>query len=264
MINKILQFVMPDFIGIGAHKSGTSWLWQNIRTHPDVWTPKTKELHFFDRHFDDQRLPLLPQIVEAKIRYARFFLGGKVMGKTTGEFTPAYAILPKNKIKIIHSWIPQARILFVMRDPVLRAWSHAKKDFIRLSGKPLESASENDLIKFFKLPAVQNRSNYYFCLQNWTKFYTLNHFFICFTEDIGSKPISILRQVFEFLGLNPESDFNWNGVDKPVHVGPKIPMSEHVKNYLIDSLYKQNEQLESLLGRKVPWPQGVNDLTLLQ
>jgi len=38
-----------DFLGIGAQKAATSWLYQNLRHHPDIWLPPRKELHYFDR-----------------------------------------------------------------------------------------------------------------------------------------------------------------------------------------------------------------------
>lgn len=38
----------PDFLIIGAPKTGTTWLWRNLRAHPEVWTPPVKELHYFD------------------------------------------------------------------------------------------------------------------------------------------------------------------------------------------------------------------------
>lgn len=38
----------PDFIGIGMERAGTSWLFTQIASHPDIWVPPLKELHFFD------------------------------------------------------------------------------------------------------------------------------------------------------------------------------------------------------------------------
>jgi hypothetical protein len=38
-----------DFLGIGVQKSATSWLFDNLRDHPDIWMPPRKELHYFDR-----------------------------------------------------------------------------------------------------------------------------------------------------------------------------------------------------------------------
>ena len=38
-----------DFLGIGVQKSATSWLFKNLKNHPDIWMPPRKELHYFDR-----------------------------------------------------------------------------------------------------------------------------------------------------------------------------------------------------------------------
>ena len=43
---------LPDFLGIGAQKAGTTWLAANLRRHPDVFIPERKELHFFDNKWD--------------------------------------------------------------------------------------------------------------------------------------------------------------------------------------------------------------------
>lgn len=39
----------PTFLGIGAHKAGTSWLYKQLIGHPEVYMPPKKEIHFFDR-----------------------------------------------------------------------------------------------------------------------------------------------------------------------------------------------------------------------
>jgi hypothetical protein len=84
-----MQYGMPDLLGIGAQRSGTTWLWENIRRHPDVWFWRTKELHFFDRRLEKRYFPFLPVESEAAARYALFFLPGKLRGKVTGEITSA-------------------------------------------------------------------------------------------------------------------------------------------------------------------------------
>ena len=42
---------LPDFLGIGAQKAGTTWLHENLRCHPSLYLPDEKELHYFDWHF---------------------------------------------------------------------------------------------------------------------------------------------------------------------------------------------------------------------
>lgn len=39
----------PDFLGIGAPRAGTTWLWTVLRAHPQIWMPPRKEMHYFDR-----------------------------------------------------------------------------------------------------------------------------------------------------------------------------------------------------------------------
>ena len=47
------EFIMRkcevNFLGIGAQRAGTSWLWENLKQHPGIWMPPRKELHYFDR-----------------------------------------------------------------------------------------------------------------------------------------------------------------------------------------------------------------------
>src|SRR5690349_9661304 len=39
----------PDFLCVGVHKGGTTWLYQQLDSHPDFWMPPLKELHYFDQ-----------------------------------------------------------------------------------------------------------------------------------------------------------------------------------------------------------------------
>src|SRR5688572_21071755 len=46
------RLALPGFLGIGAQKSGTTWLHVNLACHPELYLPAQKEVHYFDRHFD--------------------------------------------------------------------------------------------------------------------------------------------------------------------------------------------------------------------
>jgi len=41
-----------DFLGIGAARAGSTWLWSILNQHPNIWMPPIKELHYFDRSLD--------------------------------------------------------------------------------------------------------------------------------------------------------------------------------------------------------------------
>ena len=96
-LSNLLSPKMPDFIGIGAMRSGTSWLRRNLNRHPDIWMAEPKELHFFDRHFEEKKRGWLPAEHEAKVRYGESFSPAPA-GKTVRAFPPAYAMMDNEMI----------------------------------------------------------------------------------------------------------------------------------------------------------------------
>lgn len=101
----------PDFIGLGAQRCGTTWLYSLIAAHPDVHAGGIKELHFFHRFWDRG-------FTDADAHtYARYF--PRPPGCIAGEWSPGY---------LSHFWVPplvrraapDARLLVSLRDPVER------------------------------------------------------------------------------------------------------------------------------------------------
>ena len=108
---------LPDFLGIGTQKGGTTSLHQWLNNHPGVFLPKCKEIHYFDLHHEK---PL--EWYKSKFKYAE-------LDQKCGEITPFYLYHPEapNRIKSI---IPNAKLIILLRDPVERTISqvyHAKK-----------------------------------------------------------------------------------------------------------------------------------------
>jgi hypothetical protein len=101
----------PDFIGLGAQRAGTTWLYSLIAAHPDVHGDAVKELHFFHRYWNR------PFGATDAITYARYF--PRPDGRLAGEWSPGY---------LSHFWIPPlldvaapaAKLLVSFRDPVER------------------------------------------------------------------------------------------------------------------------------------------------
>ena len=133
----------PDFLVIGAQRAGTTWLHRVLRQHPAL-LPPVKELHYFDR-LDIKRtilspkerrrvglkrlLSLDPWLIKYWFRhrddkwYASLFRGAQARGLIAGEITPAYATLNEKVLRRIQRMNEGIKLVFVMRDPVDRAWS---------------------------------------------------------------------------------------------------------------------------------------------
>ena len=111
---------LPDFVVIGAPKSGTTSLWSYLRAHPQIYMTPEKEPEFFndeehwsrgvswyERLFADAGDALV--VGEASVRYA--------------AYRPASASVPQRMAGVI----PDAKLVYVVRHPVHRmvsTWWH--------------------------------------------------------------------------------------------------------------------------------------------
>jgi sulfotransferase family protein len=103
----------PDFVGVGVQRGGTSWWFDELSKHPDVYLPpdRPKELHFFDG-FSDRKL------TDADIqRYHAWF--PRPDGGRSGEWTPSYLYEPWS-VPMLARAAPDARFLVMLRDPMDR------------------------------------------------------------------------------------------------------------------------------------------------
>lgn len=107
------ELVLPNLIGIGVPRAGTTWITRLLDSHPSVFMSPTKEIHFFDNHY-----------AKGHEWYSEFFKEAR--GKSypiVGEFTPHYLFKPEVPERIAQ--LPTATQLIVMlRNPVDRAFSH--------------------------------------------------------------------------------------------------------------------------------------------
>src|SRR5579859_6236482 len=105
--------MLPNLIIIGAPKAGTTSLHRYLELHPQVFMASEKELRYFWR--DDWR--------ERRAWYeSRFDSDAPVRG----EATPAYAAYPHrpNVPERMHELVPQAKLVYLVRDPIERLLSH--------------------------------------------------------------------------------------------------------------------------------------------
>lgn len=102
-----------DFVGVGAARCGTSWLASTLMQHPDIFLPRKKELHYFNRD---------EQYEDSLLEYKKYFAGGND-NQQYGEYTPKYSIRPL-ALSRIKKHFPRVKILFSIREPIARAYSH--------------------------------------------------------------------------------------------------------------------------------------------
>ena len=187
---------LPDFLGIGAQKAGTTWLWENLRRHPEIFVPEKKELHYFDNKFER---PLR--------EYARRFEDAR--GRVKGEITPAYGVLPRERIRFIRAIMPRVRLILLIRNPVERAWSQAVMDLVVRSGRAVGEVPEAEFLAFLESERSVSRSLYCRMLDNWLSCFPSEQLYVGFFDDIRERPRELLGELFAHLRVASEVD--WEG-----------------------------------------------------
>lgn len=261
--------MLPKFIGIGAQRSGSTWLHSNLRSHPEVWLSPVKELHYFDgkaegipdgvwKKFFTRKWPhkryrrLLLSRIKAKTKSCRttdwawdyqfFFkpqndqwyasLFDQGAGACTGEITPAYALLDRGQIADIHSLMPETKILFLMRNPVDRSWSQAVKEFAKHKKRSLDSVTDEEWGATLSHSRVTLRSDYLRTLDMWGEHYPQNQIFVGFFDDILERPRELLMDIYRFLEVQSCEEILPIGLSKAVNAGYRASIPVQWERYL--------------------------------
>lgn len=176
----------PDFVGMGAQKAGTSWWYDLITKHPDVYDNQRvhKERHYFDhivRHSGE------PPTVDS---YSQWF--DRPPGFITGEWTPRYMYDWWVPEQLAHT-APQTKVLVLLRNPVDRYFSglsHWRRRNPRRSDPPAEIVGE-----------AFARGLYFDQLQRIGEFFDGKNVLVLQFEQCVQSPEESLRRTFEFLNL---------------------------------------------------------------
>lgn len=227
---------MFGFLGIGAQKAGTTWLFTQLERHPELSFPLGKEVHFWNNSYDRSSIA----------RYLHRFAQDP---GCAGEITPAYAILAREGIAELHRHAPRLRLIFLVRNPAQRAWSSALMAVRRAEMMP-EEASDQWFIDHFRSAGSLARGDYARCLGNWWSVYRPEQLLVGRFEAIRSDPARLLNRCFAHLGVRarPAVELAREGLDRAVFPGPKVPLRPSLRPVLAELYRPRIRALEDLLG----------------
>lgn len=175
------QFVMI----IGAMKSGTSALFELLAQHPQVCPSRTKEPEFFSR---DQAHGL------AVDRYEDLWDFNPAIHRAALEASTGYTKFPHEAgvPTRIAAYGIEPRFLYVLRDPIRRAQSHAS---YAAWGKHTSAD--------FLAPHVVDTSRYAMQLDVFTSVFPRDRIHVLSHAQLQRDPVSTCSEVFRLLGLDP-------------------------------------------------------------
>jgi hypothetical protein len=145
--------------------------------------------------------------------YASLFESGR--GRLVGEITPSYSVLDEETVAHIHGLMPEARIIFMMRNPIERVWSQTVMSFDRSKKGSAGTAKPTKLLRRTRRNTSRRLTNYLRTLEKWNALYSKDRIFVGFLEDVQLFPAQFLSRMYEFLGV--DASFVPQGLEKKVH-----------------------------------------------
>jgi hypothetical protein len=216
----------PDFLIIGAQKSGTTW-WQGlVESHLQVVRPggQRRELHYFDHFWD--RWPSDEQFAQ----YERYF--PRPEGSLVGEKTPGYLYQPWVAPMLAHV-APEARLIVVMRDPVERYVSGL--GLLQRSGALKGRVGAGAMgSREHRIVEAMDRGRYAAQLEWWLRHFPRQQLLLLQYERCASDPQGQLTRTFEFLGLPAQAASAADVARARKKSGVHVPVAPEIRDVLAD------------------------------
>jgi len=208
----------PNLFIVGAQKAGSTSLYEGLKSHPEIFMSPAKEPALF--------IPreLRPPSIFGKGRgdadhwrsYLDLFSAASGF-RYVGEASPYYSMQPRYGVSAewIHAFAPDARILYIIRDPVERTISHYWSNVQHLSERrpPMEAIAAE----------VQYRSVSHYAMQirPYLALFPRGQVRVLTLEEFSADPAAELRRIFLWLGLDPSlaplpSDVRENGTPQTI------------------------------------------------
>lgn len=250
---------------VGATKAGTSWLYEHLSAHPDCHFRTIKELHYFQLTAPGQfgaalrrlqgeidglkaRLTGAAAAQRARIErrladlrdwrrvlqrretdldaYRAFLTEGQGERRLVGDITPAYALLDADRLALLPQVAADTRVVYLMRDPVARLWSHVRMIAQRVAPAGFAAEARALLARIVagdlagEGAGIAARGDYAAILPRLARAFDPARLLVLFYEEMLT--LSGLARLSEFLGIRPlPAD-----LDRRVHEGIALRMTE--------------------------------------
>ena len=201
---------LPNFLIIGAAKSGTTTLYNSLKQHPEIYLSPLKEPHFFSHGLSGntqiaiERYGQFQSPITSLETYQSLF-DGVSNEIAIGEASTSYLIHP-DAARRIKKRIPDAKLIAILRNPVDRAYS-AFLMKCRIQKKDMSDPRR--LLDDFKEEVkgsygANNTGLYYLKIEKYLNHFSKEKFKVLAFENFQSNFNQVIRELFIFLDVNSE------------------------------------------------------------
>lgn len=257
--------LLPEFLIIGAQRSGTTSLYRYLTSHPRVLPAAVKEIHYFDLAFERSLWwygTFFPSRLCRAVRSA-----GGMSTPIAGECTPYYLFHPHVPARVRRA-LPTVRLVAILRDPAERAYSHyrheveAGREWLSF-GAALEAETTRTAEETVRLDATPSyrseahqrfsyvaRGRYAEQIARWLEWFPREQLLVVSAEQLYSDPQTALEPVYRHLGLEPGPSFDARIHNRSRGEGGEEASMERLRDYF----RPYNRRLYDLVGTDFGWP----------
>ena len=178
----------PSFVGIGAEKSATTWVWSKLDQHPAIEMSQPKELNYFNENFE-----------HGSAWYQKHFANS--LDCLQGEISPWYMDHTETPERIA-SLFPDIRLLVMLRNPFDRAMSHLMHDAQNEYGGVADLTAEQLQRLVVRDEKYVRRSLYACSLERFLEHFDRDRIGVYFYDDVKERPKQLIQEIYEFLGVD--------------------------------------------------------------
>jgi hypothetical protein len=248
---------LPNFLIIGAQRSGTTSLFSYLSRHPAVGAAMSKEVHYFDQHLgrglgwyrSHFPLPIPGRVVSA-----------------VGEATPYYIFHPLVPRRV-HEFNSEIRLIAILRDPVERAisqYQHERsvgretlsiseaiaREPERLEGEEERIAADPSYVPFnHRCYSYVARGRYKEQLERWHALFPREQLLVLSAESLFGEPEATVNEVLAFLGLRQITLPSYPRRNALAYEGADPAVVKRLR----EILETPNRELFAYLGRDFDW-----------
>lgn len=249
---------LPTFLIIGAQRSGTTYLSSLLNAHPDVYmaTPGLPEPKFFS---DDS------EFEQGMDYYSDYWFRHAGDESARGEKSISYLDSGVAAMRIRRN-LPDAKLVLILRDPAIRAWSNwlYSTDGLfeslpfhdALIMEPFRDRRTPALLRTIRPWAYTDRSMYGKHLDRFLTHFQKEQILVLYHEEFFADVKAGSREVLDFIGVGPFSEAYppWTFLDGPIHStrSPAREIDQPSLEYLRELFMPDMELLQDLTGRNVP------------
>ncbi|WP_372972235.1 sulfotransferase family protein [Marinobacter sp.] len=190
----------PNFIIIGAARSGTTSLYLYLDQHPEIYFSPVKEINFFSN----------PRIWKKGFGwYERHFNRAK-NAKAIGEASTSYTVSPflEKAAERISDYRADVKLLYIVRDPISRLMSHYRNEVHR----GVERRSFSEMVRNIEHETIGWQGRYNYQLEQFLKFFAREQILVLSFDELHKSSKNIVRDIFGFLGV--DEDFPVSNIQK--------------------------------------------------